>query len=145
METISMTKISEEILNKVPGAVNETEILHMLRTENIGWKYMSALKSITSFDDLVVSLWLNISEKTFREYAKPKSTFKGNTREHILSLLSLYKHGIAVFSSIADFENWLDSENFFFDGDKPSSFLNTVTGIKFTDDRLTALEHGDNV
>ena len=27
----------------------------------------------------------------------------------------------------------------------PNSFLNTVTGVKFVDDRLTAMEYGDNV
>ncbi|WP_245826382.1 MbcA/ParS/Xre antitoxin family protein [Spirosoma rigui] len=44
-----------------------------------------------------------------------------------------------------EFDQWLNRKNFFFDNKSPNSFLNTVTGVRFVDDRLTALEHGDNV
>jgi len=41
--------------------------------------------------------------------------------------------------------DWLSKENFFFDNKAPGSFLNKISGIKFTNDRLCAIEHGDNV
>jgi hypothetical protein len=145
MQITEMPKITDEVLKSIPGAVNDTEILHLLRSTNIGWKYMHTFMEWTTFDINIVSEWLNISEKTLRGYAKPKSTFKGNTQEHLLLLLSLYKHGTNVFGTSEDFEKWLDTENFFFDGEKPAAFLNTLTGIKFTDDRLTGLQYGDNV
>jgi uncharacterized protein (DUF2384 family) len=55
-----------------------------------------------------------------------------------------------------EFESWLNQENFYFDNKSPVSFLNTITGspvsflntitgIKFIDDRLTAMQYGDNV
>jgi uncharacterized protein (DUF2384 family) len=49
-----------------------------------------------------------------------------------------------VFGSAKEFDNWLHGENFYFDGKTPNVFLNTVTGIRFVDDSLTAMEYGDN-
>jgi uncharacterized protein (DUF2384 family) len=43
------------------------------------------------------------------------------------------------------FNQWLTAKNFLLDGKAPVSFLSTVTGIRFIDDRLTAMEYGDNV
>jgi uncharacterized protein (DUF2384 family) len=61
------------------------------------------------------------------------------------ALLSLMQHGIEVFGSKSDFDQWLATENFFLDGKEPNSFLNTIAGVRFIDDRLTAMEYGDNV
>ena len=88
---------------------------------------------------------LNISVRTLRNYKKPENKFKKNVKEQLLLLLSLYKHGNEVFGSSEEFNNWLNSENFYFDGVAPVTLLNTVTGIRFTEDRLTAMEYGDNV
>jgi uncharacterized protein (DUF2384 family) len=103
------------------------------------------MKTCTRFTDDILSDWLNISVKTFREYKKPNSVFKENVKEQVLLLLSLIKHGIEVFGSVNEFDNWLNRDNFYFDNKSPMSFMNTVTGIKFIDDRLTAMEYGDNV
>jgi uncharacterized protein (DUF2384 family) len=133
------------ILSEVPRQINDTEILHLLYTIDINWKHVNAIKTITDFNDHVISDWLNISVKTFREYKKPRSSFKGNVKEQVLLLLSLIKHGVEVFGSMKGFDSWLNQENFYFDNKSPVSFLNTITGIKFIDDRLTAMEYGDNV
>jgi uncharacterized protein (DUF2384 family) len=133
------------ILEGVPGHINDGEILQLLYTTDINWKYVNAIKNITDFNDDIISGWLNISVKTFREYKKPKSTFKENVKEQVLLLLSLIKHGVEVFGSVKEFDNWLNAENFYFDNKSPVTFLNTITGMKFIDDRLTAMEYGDNV
>lgn len=133
------------ILDGVPRHINDGEILHLLYTTDINWKYVNAIKTLTDFNDDIISDWLNISVKTFREYKKPKSTFKENVKEQVLLLLSLIKHGVEIFGSVKEFDKWLNQENFFFDNKSPVSFLNTITGIKFIDDRLTAMEYGDNV
>lgn len=65
-------------------------------------------------------------------------------KENILLILSLVIHGIEVFGTKEKFEQWLDTKNFYFDNKSPVSFLNTVTGIRFVNDRLTAIEYGDN-
>ncbi len=133
------------ILDKVPGHINDGEILHLLYSTEITWKHVNTLKTLTDFNDVVLSDWLNISVKTFREYKKPKSIVKENVKEQVLLLLSLVKHGATVFGSVKEFETWLNQENFYFDEKSPVFFLNTITGIKFIDDRLTAMEYGDNV
>ena len=133
------------ILKDVPNHINDSEILYLLYSRDINWQHVNAIKTLTDFKDDTISDWLNVSVKTFREYKKPQNTFKENVKEQVLLLLSLVKHGIDVFGSVEEFDRWLNQENFFFDNKNPNSFLNTVTGIKFVDDRLTALEYGDNV
>ncbi|MDH7461750.1 MbcA/ParS/Xre antitoxin family protein [Chitinophagaceae bacterium 26-R-25] len=134
-----------EVLENVPRNINDSEILHLLYTTDINWKYVDVIKTFTHFNDDVLSDWLNISVKTFREYKKPKSVFKENVKEQVLLLLSLIKHGTNIFGSVREFNNWLNTENFYFDSKSPALFMNTITGIKFIDDRLTAMEYGDNV
>lgn len=133
------------ILESVPRNINDSEILHLLHTTDINWRYVNAIKNYTDFNDDVLSEWLNVSVKTFREYKKPNSVFKENVKEQVLLLLSLIRHGVEVFGSIKEFDSWLNRENFYFDNRTPLSFMNTVTGIKFIDERLTAMEFGDNV
>lgn len=133
------------LINEVPSQINDGEILYLLHNKNINWSYLNAIKSLTDFNDDIISDWLNLSVKTFREYRKPKTVFKENVKEHVLLLLALMKHGIQVFGSAEVFENWLNTKNFYFDNEKPEAFLNTITGIRFVDDRLTAMQYGDNV
>lgn len=133
------------ILEEVPGHISDAKILHLLYSTEITWKHINALKNLTDFNDDVLADWLGISVKTFREYKKPQSTVKENVKEQVLVLLSLMKHGVSVFGAMEEFEKWLYQENFYLEFKTPISFLNTITGIKFIDDRLTALEYGDNV
>lgn len=138
-------KTGKKILEEVPRHISDGEILHFLYSTDINWQYVNAIKTLTDFNDDVISDWLNISVKTFREYKKPQSTFKENVKEQVLLLLSLMKHGVDMFGSMKEFESWLNQENFYFDNKSPVAFLNTITGIKFIDDRLTAMEYGDNI
>lgn len=141
------TKKSREnvIMETVPGHIDDSQILHLLYSTDINWKYVNAIKTFTEFNDDVLSDWLNVSVKTFREYKKPKSVFKENIKEQVLLLLSLIKHGTDVFGTVKAFDTWLHQENFYFDNKAPMSFMNTITGMKYVDDRLTAIEYGDNV
>ncbi|GAB2607564.1 antitoxin Xre/MbcA/ParS toxin-binding domain-containing protein [Spirosoma areae] len=133
------------LLRDVPGHINDSEILSFLYTKDINWQYVNAIKTLTDFNDNIISDWLNVSVKTFREYKKPPTSFKENVKEQVLLLLALIKHGIEVFGSVSEFDQWLNRTNFYFDNRSPNAYLNTVTGIKFVDDRLTAMEYGDNV
>lgn len=137
--------MEQAVLNGVPKQINDSEILDFLYTKDVNWIYVNTIKRLTDYNDVIISDWLNLSVKTLREYRKPESTFKDNVKEHVLLLLTFFKHGNAVFESQQLFDNWLDTPNFYFDNKKPSTFLNTVTGIKFVNDRLTAMEYGDNI
>ncbi len=145
MQTLAAQKKKTEIQQMVSGKMSDSEILIFLQNKDINWEYINYIKALTGFKDDVISEWLNISVRTFRSYKQSKNKFKANIKEHILLLLSLIKHGIQIFGSQNEFDKWLNTPNFYFDNRNPVSYLNTITGIRFVDDRLTALEYGDNV
>jgi len=135
----------DKVLRSVPGRMGDSEILNMLQTNEITWEYLDTIKSLTDLNDETISQWLNISVRSFRSYRHPNLKLKENLKELVIYLLSLIQHGIDVFGSKDHFDQWLTSKNFLLDGKAPVSFLSTVTGIRFIDDRLTAMEYGDNV
>lgn len=146
-ERISLSKSQNTlsiIAEDLPKLLDDSEVLNYLQTKDIGWKHVNAIKQLTGYSDEVISDWLNISVKTLRTYRQPAGSFKGKVKENILLILSLVLHGIEVFGTKEKFEQWLDTKNFYFDNKSPVSFLNTVTGIRFVNDRLTAIEYGDN-
>lgn len=135
----------KRVMTALPKRLNDADILLFLQGEKVNWEHVRTLKEITSFNDDIISNWLNVSVKTFRLYKKPEQEINVNIKEHVLLLLSLMQHGKKVFGTSPDFEAWLTAENFYFDKKKPIDFLKTITGIRFLDDRLTAMEFGDNV
>jgi len=139
-----MTIAQAKLLKNIPSRVNTNITLGMIKTGEVGPQHLQALKDLTSFNDEKISDWLDISVKTFRSYKKPDSVIKARIKEHTVMALSLIKHGIEVFGTIENFSKWLEKENFFFDKKAPIEFMDTHSGIKFIDDRLTAIEYGDN-
>jgi len=139
------SNINNGNIAEIPEIGNFTKILFYLRNNNINWKYFNYLKEITTLSDEIISAWLNINSKTLRAYRKPESVSKENIKEHLVLLISLYEHGIEVFETKENFDKWLLTNNYFLDNKSPKDFLDTVSGIKFIDDQLTAIEYGDNV
>lgn len=130
----------------IPSKIDANEILRLVQSAKGGFSiYFSILKLITNCDDKEISEWLSISEKTFRSYKLSSGKAKPILGERAVMLISLFKHGIEIFGSEQSFKKWLDTKNVFFDQEKPSSFMDTASGIKFIDDRLTGMEYGDNV
>lgn len=129
----------------VPAIGNDIDILFFIKNEEVDLQYLNYLKEITSFSDEVIAHWLDVSVKTLRNYRKSESDLKESLKEHLVLLLSLYQHGTDVFGNAENFDKWLDTNNYFFDNKTPKDFLSTSSGIRFTDDRLTAMEYGDNV
>lgn len=129
----------------IPSQLNDNEVVTYVRQQDIGWKHILSLQQLTGFRDEIISEWLNISVRTLRTYKNPGSTLKQNLKEQVVLLISLMNYGSDVFGSSSAFENWLLTPNFFFDRQPPLSYLNTVAGIRFVNDRLIAMEHGDNV
>lgn len=108
-------------------------------------EFIKALKKLIGLNLNILAGWLNITPRTFKNYLnRGNITLKENLKEHIILILSLYKHGAEVFGNIPAFETWLCNKNVFLDNKMPSDFLDTITGIHFIDNRLTALEFGDN-
>lgn len=133
------------ITEEVPQYLNEADVLYWIQSKNINWNYLGAIKQLCNFNDDSISEWLNISVRTFRSYKESTDKISNNLKEQVLLLVSLFKHGNAVFGSKLEFGNWLTSPNFFFDNQIPANFLNSITGIRFIEDRITAIEFGDNI
>ncbi|MBW7890883.1 MAG: DUF2384 domain-containing protein [Chitinophagaceae bacterium] len=109
-------------------------------------EYINTLKRLIGLKLTTLARWLNITPRTFKNYLdKGDITLKENLREHIIMVLSLYRHGTEVFGNVPDFEAWLSAKNVFLDNKAPADFLDTISGIRFIDSRLTAMEYGDNV
>ncbi len=116
-----------------------------LNNNDVDIHYLNYFKNLTGQNDNIVSNWLNINARTLKNYLKSEVTLKDNTKEHIVHLIALYKHGIEIFGTKENFDNWLSLKNIFLDDKIPAEFLDTISGIKFIDSRLTAIEYGDNV
>ncbi len=134
-----------QIPDSVPARVSDPELLYAVRNTNITTAYLSGLKEISGLKDEILSDSLNMNIKTFRSYKMTALPMKPHLQEHVFAMLSLYKHGINVFGTHQKFNEWLDKVNFFFDNDQPMNFLTTISGIKHIDNRLTAIQYGDNV
>ena len=140
-----MTTLESNLLKNIPSRVNTNSTLWMIKSGEVGPQHLQAIKDLTLFNDEKISNWLDISVKTFRSYKKPHGIIKARIKEQAVMTLSLIKHGIEVFGTREKFSEWLSKENFFFDKKAPAEYMDTNSGIKFIDDRLTALEYGDNV
>jgi putative toxin-antitoxin system antitoxin component (TIGR02293 family) len=144
-----MAKAKEEkadyaVLEKVPQRLGDVEVIGYMDRNTINASYLQAIKQSTRYKDDKISTWLNISPRTMRSYHS-STRFKKNTSEQILLLLAVFKHGIRVFGSKEAFDDWLDTPNFYFDNKKPIALLDTSSGVRYINDRLTAMEYGDNV
>lgn len=144
-----MAKTKEEkadyaVLEKVPQRLGDVEVIGYMDRNTINVSYLQAIKQSTRYKDDKISTWLNISPRTMRSYGS-STQFKKNTKEQILLLLAVFKHGIRVFGSKEAFDDWLDTPNFYFDNKKPIALLDTSSGVRYINDRLTAMEYGDNV
>jgi len=145
-----MNTIEEKLFDNIPSQIDEAKILSLLRAgimnNKSGKKYFISIKYSTNANDKEISKWLGLSERTYGTYKKAKSiSFKPQLQEQILKILTLIKHGREVFGSNDKFMKWLETENFYFDKKPPVEFLTTSSGLKFVDDRLSAMEYGDNV
>lgn len=132
-------------VEEVPNLVSEPLMLYAVRQLNITSSQITALKQLSGLGDEALATALNMNIKTFRSYKLSELPLKPLMQEHAIALLALYKHGLEAFDTSKSFNTWLEKANFYFDNDKPINFLTTISGIKFVDERLTAIQYGDNV
>lgn len=139
-----MTRTERNLYTSIPSQINPSQVLALVHAGKVTSKYMSVLKSVSEIADDVISEWLNINVKTFRSYKAKNVKIKEDLQEHTVMLLSLMKHGAEVFGDSDNFNDWLDTDNFYLNWKKPNYYLNTISGIQFIDDQLTGMEYGDN-
>ncbi|WP_282628207.1 MbcA/ParS/Xre antitoxin family protein [Empedobacter sedimenti] len=144
MATVKL-KSYKQIIDEIPEVRDFTNVYFYVNRYNIDQKYIQYLDELSTLKDEIISSWLNITTRTYRNYKTKDVSLKDNTKEHIVLLISLYKHGLEVFNTKDDFEKWLTTTNLLLDNKAPADFLDTVSGLKFIDNRLTAIEYGENV
>lgn len=146
MTTISLSNKQKKIIEEIPMVGDFSNIYFYTVKSKQDSEFISILDRIIGMNDTILSKWLNITPRTFRNYKNNSElVLKDNIKEHIILILSLYKHGIEVFDTSENFEKWLSKKNYLLDGRVPFDFLETISGIKFIDNRLTAIEFGENV
>ncbi len=140
-----MILAERNLFNNIPMELESSWVVNFLEKNKFTSGHVRVLRAKANTSDKILSSMLNLAPKTFVSYTKDVSKTKVDTKEHVLMLISLLKHGSEVFGSEENFSNWLDSKNVFLDNRKPIEFLNTISGIRMVDDRLVAIEYGDNV
>ena len=140
-----MILAEKKIFDSIPSELEASWVVNYLASKQFSSSHVRVLRSKTHASDRTLSWILNIAPKTLNTYTRDVTNAKIDTQEHVLMLISLIKHGIEVFGSSDDFNTWLESENIFLDNRKPLEFLNTINGIRMIDNRLIAMEYGDNV
>lgn len=133
------------LIDKIPARINPAQTLKIIHNSQIDARHIVAIKELSSLSDADISYCLNFNVKTFRKYRDEKTPMSPNLKEHTVMLLALMKHGLELFGTGEKFSTWLKTENFFFDKRPPLEYLDKISGILFVDDRLTAMEFGDNV
>jgi uncharacterized protein (DUF2384 family) len=146
MRTTYLDRNQQKIMDELPMVNDLSGIYFYTARSKSDADYIALLDGFIGLNDQVLSKWLNITTRTFRNYKSNRAlVLKDNIKEHIILILSLYKHGTEVFDTVENFEQWLSEKNYLLDNRAPADFLGTISGIRFIDNRLTALEYGENV
>lgn len=145
MTTSKLTYNQRRIIQEIPMVNDSSAVYFYAIKSKSDLEFINILDNIIGLKVEILSKWLNITTRTFRNYRNSSNLIlKENTKEHIILILSLYKHGSEVFENIQNFELWLSKENALLDHRAPIDFMETISGIQFIDHRLTAMEYGEN-
>lgn len=145
METPKLTYDQKRMMQELPTVNEPSAVFFYANRSKSDIEFIHILDNLIGLKDETLSKWLNITTRTFRNYRNSNNlVLKENTKEHIILILSLYKHGKEVFDTTENFEQWLSKKNLLLDNIAPVDFLETISGIQFIDHRLTALEFGEN-
>lgn len=146
MTAVSLTNEQLKIIDEIPTVGDFTNIYFYANKSNFDAELIAILNQIVVLSDAVIAGWLNITSRTFGAYKINKDlVLKENIKEHIFLIIALYKHSKEVFESVKELELWFSKENILLGFRMPSDFLDTVSGIRFIDNRLTAIDYGENV
>jgi len=139
-----LRKRESELIEALPAQISPSWYIAKLYDKTFEAVYIHTLRKMSNVSKKALSEVLNITTKTLDTYSDHPEKIRIDTKEHVLMLMSLWKHGAEVFGSRDEFNEWLHEPNFYFDHKEPITFLNTNNGIRFIDNRLTAMEYGDN-
>jgi uncharacterized protein (DUF2384 family) len=125
--------------------LKDVEVLTYMDNNTIDAGYLKSMTKLTGHNEEKIAGWLHMSPRTMRTYKAEKKVFDKKTSEQVVMLLTVFEKGKVILGSAEAFDQWLDTTNFFFDGKKPVTFLDTTSGLRYIFDRLTAMEYGENI
>ncbi len=135
---------SKDFSLDIPSQVSDSEVIYYIQSKDLGSKHLGQLKSISASPDKIISEWFDVSEKTLQSYRKKGVKLSSHFKEKLVLLISLYNQGAKVLGSNEAFRDWLEKPNFHFDNQAPITFFNTISGIRYIQDRLVGMAYGDN-
>lgn len=142
------------ITEKAPPIVSEpTMIIGYSKTfdrinllDNLAQSSMALFNILLEKSNLTIKFLaeniFEITPKTFIKYKNTNTVLPSRLAELAIELATLYDVGLDVFGNVNEFNSWLDANNSFLQNKKPSSFLNTSTGISLVRDAIKRIEYG---
>jgi len=125
---MSALEISEkDLLTGARKGIQKSKLLSIAKESGL------TLKELSSY--------LRISTRSIQEKEMTQLIAPGPS-ERALFIARLFNKGAKVFGSKNKFHIWLNVENPALGGEKPSSYLDTFSGIQILMDELNAIEHG---
>jgi putative toxin-antitoxin system antitoxin component (TIGR02293 family) len=84
-----------------------------------------------------------LSFRTLDNYEQQNKKVNALVSEKALALMALYRKGIELFGSTAEFNKWLGEPAYGLGKKVPRDLLGTMTGIGLVVDELSRIEYGD--
>ena len=138
MRTIGMMGMNEK--KDYTGIKNDSDFIGMIRT-GIPKQAMSFLMTNTAMSMLELAAIIHTSDRTLRRY-KPEDKLSQEQSERMIEVAKLYSKGEAVFGSLPQFRQWMDTNLLPMGNKKPKEYLDTSMGINMLMDELGRIEHG---
>jgi putative toxin-antitoxin system antitoxin component (TIGR02293 family) len=127
-QAMSALEITEkDFLTGARKGIQKSKLLSIAKESGITLKELSSYMRIST---------RSIQEKELTQLIAPGPS------ERALYIARLFNQGAKVFGSKGKFHIWLNTVNPALGGEKPSTYLDTFSGIQIVMDELNAIEYG---
>ncbi|TAG57136.1 MAG: DUF2384 domain-containing protein [Cytophagales bacterium] len=123
-----------------PNFYNPYKMIDTARS-GVSKKKLLELSYSTNIDIVEMAKMLHVSVRTIQRYSD-NDKLDTHISEHILMIEKLYQKGNSTFDSPNGFHNWMNTELFALNFQKPISFLDTLSGVELVYNKIGQFEHG---
>ncbi len=135
-----ISAVEEPMVAYQSSANSISEMINFART-GISMKYLTNLSDKLSLSLQEIGEILHVSLRTLQRYA-PNKVLDSDVSAKALNLAALQAHGLEVFGTESDFNEWLRTPVPNLGNKTPLSFLDTPFGFTLIDQTLGRIEHG---
>jgi len=119
---------------------NDNDFINIIRN-GIPKQAMTHLMDIADISLVEMAGIMHTTDRTLRRYT-PTQKLPLDQSEGIVAMAMLYSRGEAVFGSMDEFREWMNTKLQPFGNKKPKEFLDTSLGIGMIMDELGRIQHG---